>query len=255
MAENAIAFFSYNRIQNIIRLITSTPADVPLSLPQLFAAGAFAGCGGSLVLTPIELIKCKLQVENVKSYGSSGSIANVTESATKFVGPISVIKSILRTQGIAGLYHGFGPTLARESLGSGFWFGTYEVVCRSFLKYKENKLREAGETRAVSKDDLHPAMLVLAGGMAGVVYNTTSYPIDVIKSNIQTADVRGGDSHASVNTSKPAGLMETIRKVHNNGGIRAFYRGLGITLIRAFPANAAMFLTYVSTCFLAKYHI
>ncbi|KAJ1920482.1 mitochondrial ornithine carrier protein [Mycoemilia scoparia] len=244
MAENAIAFFSYNRIQNFIRYVTSTPTETPLSIPQLFAAGAFAGCAGSLILTPIELIKCKLQVENVQSYGGgsgvagSGGATTAAASRTKFVGPISVIKSILAKKGVAGLYNGFSPTLARECLGSGFWFGTYEAICRGFLKYKERKLKEKGEVRVLSKDDLHPLMLILAGGFAGVAYNSSSYPIDVIKSNIQTADVR------SPQGSRPPGWVETARTVYANGGIKAFYRGLGITLIRAFPANAAMFMTY-----------
>ncbi|KAJ1673323.1 mitochondrial ornithine carrier protein, partial [Spiromyces aspiralis] len=242
MAENALAFFSYNRIQGIIRLATSTPADAPLSIPQLFAAGAFAGSAGSLVLTPIELVKCKLQVENVQSYG--GSAGQAAAKTIKYAGPISVVKSILRTKGIAGLYYGFGPTLARESLGGGFWFGTYEAVCRVSLKYKERRLREVGDARTLTKSDLSPLTLILAGGMAGVAYNTSSYPIDVIKSYIQTADVRGVQQSQAQSSSSKSIWVDVARKVYQGGGIRAFYRGLGITLVRAFPANAIMFMTY-----------
>ncbi|KAJ2894222.1 mitochondrial ornithine carrier protein, partial [Coemansia aciculifera] len=176
------------------------------------------------------LVKCKLQVENVQGYGGPANPA-----AVKFKGPLSVVGHLLRTQGIAGLYKGITPTVARETLGVGFWFGAYELVCRQLVRASQHT-----DKPLRSKADLGPAGIILAGGCAGISYNLTSYPIDVVKSFIQTADVRSAGSAAA---EKP-GIADTIRIVYGRGGIRAFYRGLGITLLRAFPANAAMFMTY-----------
>ncbi|KAJ1946375.1 mitochondrial ornithine carrier protein, partial [Linderina macrospora] len=131
--------------------------------------------------------------------------------------------------GIAGIYKGITPTVARETVGVGCWFGAYEVVVRQLMR-SQNK---------TSKADLGPGSIILAGGCAGVAYNISSYPIDVVKSFIQTADVR-----AKAGAQERPGIASTIRTVYGRGGIRAFYRGLGITLTRAFPANAAMFMTY-----------
>ncbi|KAJ2349392.1 mitochondrial ornithine carrier protein, partial [Coemansia sp. RSA 2618] len=232
MAENAIAFYAYNRIQSAIRTM-SKDSTAELSLPQLFVSGALSGSICAFVISPVELVKCKLQVENVQGYSSSGGMQ---ASTTKFKGPISVVTHLLKTQGIGGLYKGILPTVARETLGVGFWFGTYELVCQQLLK-----LQNRDGSAQLTKSDLGPASIILAGGCAGIGYNITSYPIDVVKSFIQTDDVRAASPQAG---KQRTGIVSTIKTVYSRGGIPAFYRGLGITLVRAFPANAAMFMTY-----------
>ncbi|KAI9505433.1 mitochondrial ornithine carrier protein [Coemansia spiralis] len=241
MAENALAFYAYNRIQTAIRKIADTPNEADLSLPQLFASGGLSGTLCAFVISPVELVKCKLQVENVQGYGSPNAS---TATKVRFTGPISVVAHLLRTQGIAGIYKGITPTVARETVGVGFWFGAYELVCRRLLQLKQRRVaQDGGQPRKLAKDDLGPAGIVLAGGCAGITYNLTSYPIDVVKSFIQTADVRQPSANAQAVQERP-GILSTVRTVYSRGGIPAFYRGLGITLIRAFPANAAMFMTY-----------
>ncbi|OMJ21121.1 Mitochondrial substrate carrier family protein S [Smittium culicis] len=200
------------------------------------------------MLSPIELVKCKLQVENVASYGAiSGASAG---SSPKFNGPLSVLKSILKSGGVAGLYKGFGPTLVRESFGTALWFGTYEVICKKYLSNKAEKLAIANNSRSpdgsliavpLTKSDIGPTILVIAGGTAGVVYNFCMFPVDVIKSRIQTLDLLGS---SSTGLSKSSSSLDVAKALYKQGGIRAFYRGLGVTLLRAFPANASMFLTF-----------
>ncbi|KAJ1662228.1 mitochondrial ornithine carrier protein [Coemansia sp. RSA 1813] len=250
MAENALAFYAYNRLQSVIRAVAKTPADAELSLPQLFVSGGLSGALCAFVISPVELVKCKLQVENVQEYGapsSSSSSSSLSSSTSKvrFTGPLSVVSHLLRTQGVTGIYKGITPTIARETLGVGCWFGTYELVCRQLLLLDRHT---DGPLRKKSKSDLGAGSIILAGGCAGVVYNIASYPIDVVKSFIQTADVRQTASARSATHGERPGILGTIRTVYSRGGVPAFYRGLGITLVRAFPANAAMFMTYEYLC-------
>ncbi|KAJ3370806.1 hypothetical protein GGF31_003832 [Allomyces arbusculus] len=81
--ENATLFVSYNAIQNAIRSNTDADPDVPLTLPQLFTAGALAGTVASFLLTPIELVKCKLQVQEMgHQLGTGSSISTAVSSST-----------------------------------------------------------------------------------------------------------------------------------------------------------------------------
>ncbi|KAJ2078250.1 mitochondrial ornithine carrier protein [Coemansia sp. RSA 988] len=239
MAENAAVFYAYNRIQSVIRSASSPSlGDAPLPLPQLFLSGALSGIICAFVLSPVELVKCKLQVENVQGYNAQPSTSTAGTSPARFSGPLSVVAHLLKTQGIIGLYKGILPTVARESLGVACWFGTYELICQQLLKIR----RVSDPSVRLEKDNLGPGSIILAGGFAGISYNLSSYPIDVIKSFIQTADVRASEK-SSVGQQR-LGIADTARKIYARGGIRAFYRGLGITLLRAFPANAGMFMTY-----------
>src|SRR5277367_4919573 len=71
MAENATLFFAYNRAQEFFKssnLFISPSNPEALSITGLVAAGGISGACASYVLTPIELVKCKLQVQNVGQY-------------------------------------------------------------------------------------------------------------------------------------------------------------------------------------------
>jgi len=71
--------------------------------------------------------------------------------------------------------------------------------------------------------------LLFSGASAGVAFNASIFPADTVKSVMQTEHI---------------GLRNAILKVFKTKGIPGFYRGLGITLIRAIPANATVFYTY-----------
>lgn len=68
----------------------------------------------------------------------------------------------------------------------------------------------------------------LAGGLAGVAEWTLILPVDTVKTRFTML------RHAS--------LAAVVRGVWREGGVPAFYRGLGPTLARSFPANGAAFV-------------
>ncbi|PVV00934.1 hypothetical protein BB560_004663 [Smittium megazygosporum] len=247
MVENAFIFFAYKKIQSLVAYSTNAESNQALSVPQLALCGGISGLAVAFILTPVELIKCKLQVENVSNYAASSSSSAIDSASkqaaksTKFNGPFSVIQSIIQKDGIKGMFKGFIPTISRECPGTALWFGTYEIICHKYLEHKNNILKASTDgvvARRLTKDDVGPGMLILAGGSAGIVYNFATFPIDVIKSRVQTMDVIG------TSAQKNASIREIASGIYKSGGIPGFYRGLGVTLLRAFPANATMFLTF-----------
>jgi len=196
--ENAVLFVAYGRIQKLIQ----GESETPLSVTQLSFSGALAGMAVSAVLTPVELIKCKIQIHS-KSYK----------------GPIDCAIKTIRATGLRGLYKGHAATFARESCGGAAWFGVYEFTCRHL----------SGST---SKDNLSPASLMFAGALSGIAYNTVLFPADVVKSQIQ-ADNSGDRNY-----------FRRLKKLYISEGIRGLYRGYGITIVRAVPANAIILASY-----------
>ena len=59
MMENAILFSSFGAAQNFFREDSYTM----LSIPSIIACGAFSGICVSFLLTPVELVKCRLQIQ------------------------------------------------------------------------------------------------------------------------------------------------------------------------------------------------
>jgi ornithine carrier protein len=238
MVENAALFVGYRQVQRMIRdysatseerrLYQSLPEDeLPsLSMNQLILAGGASGAIASIVLTPVELIKCKLQVQ----LGSQAVTHGV-----QFTGPFHVIRHVMSNHGFGGFYRGFVATLLREAGGGAFWFGTYEYTCAQFIKYRESK---SGEK--VLKKDLSPSELMLGGALGGMAYNASLFPVDVIKSHMQT------DEQLLLSGNGKRSFIQTARDLYSVGGYKAFYRGCGITVARSAPTSAIIFLTYVS---------
>eukprot|EP01097_Dermamoeba_algensis_P008865 TRINITY_DN6081_c0_g1_i1.p1 TRINITY_DN6081_c0_g1~~TRINITY_DN6081_c0_g1_i1.p1 ORF type:complete len:219 (-),score=68.14 TRINITY_DN6081_c0_g1_i1:271-927(-) len=204
MMEISIVFLVYGQIK---RFLTGGKKE-ELSLPQLCASGAAAGFFASLVLCPVELIKCRLQVQQ--------------NELPRFKGPIDCLVQTLKTEGIRGLYRGYLGTMIREVPGNAIWFGVYEAVCR--LQAPLNG----------TKDDLTLPQLMVSGAFAGMFYWLIPFPADVIKSNMQTSLSSGGQST----------FFSTCQKIYRTQGIKGFYRGCGITVSRAAPSNAVIFGSY-----------
>ena len=76
----------------------------------------------------------------------------------------------------------------------------------------------------------------IIGGIAGQIAWAISIPVDAVKSIIQT----------STNTSPPL-ISTVVRDIYSTRGIRGFYNGIEVAIVRAFPANAALFVGYEFT--------
>jgi hypothetical protein len=139
---------------------------------------------------------------------------------------VSCIKSIVKAEGLKGLYKGFAATLTRDMPSRGVYFFTYKNIRDQLTKYQQL------ETPS------HSAIL-FAGGMAGAMGWTSIYPFDVIK------------THCQVTTLSPDGtalktlrMREVVVNLYQKYGVRIFFKGLGVTVLRAFPVNAAIFYCY-----------
>ncbi|KAG8585022.1 hypothetical protein GDO81_004868 [Engystomops pustulosus] len=214
ISENSVLFMSYGFCQRVVRRIVGLEKNAPLSDLHNATAGSFAAAFASLALCPTELVKCRLQAMHEMQL--SGKITEGHNTVW------SVMKNILRTDGPMGFYHGLSSTLLREVPGYFFFFGGYELG-RSFFT-------RTGK----SKDELGIVPLMISGGIGGMSLWLVVFPVDCVKSRIQVLSMTG----------KQAGFIVTFLKILRNEGIVALYSGLKPTLIRAFPANGALFVAY-----------
>jgi hypothetical protein len=77
---------------------------------------------------------------------------------------------------------------------------------------------------------------MLAGSLAGVGYWSAFFPADVVKTRMQTSE-----RYAKL------GFIGSLNAIGRESGLRGLYRGWGITIIRAIPANAIIFFAYEKT--------
>lgn len=216
-ALNALLFVSYNRASTAINCVLGTQS----SLYAVWLAGAFGGLATWVVSAPTELIKCRAQV-STSALKSSWAVARQT----------------LHRDGVKGLYFGGVVTSLRDSIGYGFYFWSYELATRNWPTTKAEegtKFRE--ETMRI----------LLCGGIAGVATWASVFPLDVIKSRLQTQDWAVHNNEPLVAPGykgRRLGAWEVAKVTWREGGPKAFFRGLTVCSIRAFFVNAVQWAVY-----------
>lgn len=199
--------------------------DAVLPLSALWFTGAFAGAFTSLVLTPIELVKCKIQVP-MSADGSTPKAPSV----------MSVIRNVYRHEGIKGFWHGQMGTFLRESGGCAAWFGSKETTTKMFYLLNERSATSQMEKDTLATEALPLWQQAVAGASAGMSYNFLFFPADTIKSRMQTAPVGG--------SGQPKTFWQEGKALWNQHGLRGFYRGCGITVFRSAPSSAFIFIVF-----------
>jgi len=215
-ALNALLFVSYNRSDEALNSLLHTNS----SLWATWAAGAVGGLATWVVSTPTELIKCRAQVASTPS--SSWTIT----------------KQIWQTEGLRGLYFGGGVTALRDSIGYGFYFWSYELSSRWLSDDTSKESASWGE---------NAAKVLFCGGLAGVVTWVSVFPLDVIKTRVQTqvdqAVMAPLLEDSAVGRSR-LGAVEIARQAYAEAGWQVFFRGLAVCSIRAFVVNAVQWAVY-----------
>ncbi|PSN64371.1 solute carrier family 25 protein [Corynespora cassiicola Philippines] len=216
-ALNAILFVTYNRT---LTLLSDSPGS-PSSLAKVWCSGAAGGLATFVVSAPTELIKCRAQV----STGNTNSWL--------------IARDIWRREGFRGLYHGGGITSIRDAVGYGFYFWSYE--------WSKQSISSPDDT------DRQTAMKVLlCGGLAGIVTWASIFPLDVIKTRVQTQHLEPssrieGEQRALLQSDPQRPRLSTVqiaKLAYQNEGAGVFFRGLGICSVRAFIVNAVQWAVY-----------
>ncbi|KAL2260642.1 hypothetical protein VTK26DRAFT_5300 [Humicola hyalothermophila] len=256
--ENSSLFFWERIGRAAVYASGYAPREQPLPLSALWMTGAFSGAMTSLVLTPVELVKCKIQVPAKAEGGAPAAPLR----------PIPVIKDIFRHHGLRGFWHGQLGTLIRESGGCAAWFGTKETVTKLMRDWNERRaaataapsastataltpISPATTSKTTGEDDDDDALPLwqqaVAGASAGMSYNFLFFPADTVKSRMQTTPVGGSGGGAEVaggGPQKQKTFAAEAAALWKQAGVRGFYRGCGITVLRSVPSSAFIFIVY-----------
>lgn len=108
---NAVMFGVYEAVKQLIAGGYDTSG---LGRDSLILAGGIAGASFWGFVYPTDVVKSVIQVDDYK--------------APKYSGSINAFKKILSTEGVKGLYKGFGPAMARSIPANGACFLAYEVT-------------------------------------------------------------------------------------------------------------------------------
>ncbi|KAK5076577.1 mitochondrial FAD carrier protein flx1 [Lithohypha guttulata] len=210
----ALYFLWYKQGQDLVRSLRAYPQNKALTNVDYLLASAGAGALSAVLTNPIWVVKTRMI-----------STSSATEGA--YPSMIAGIRSIWRTEGIRGFFHGLIPALFGVSHGALY-----------FLAYENLKIWQRAKRQDQQLSNMDTA---IASALSKVFAGTITYPSQVVRSRLQRYD-----PGAKIITANP-GFIRVTTDLWRNESILGFYKGLGPNLARVVPSTCVTFLVYENT--------
>ncbi|OAP64890.1 hypothetical protein AYL99_00862 [Fonsecaea erecta] len=253
-----IKFLAYEQIR--AGVIPDKIYETPF---RRFISGSMAGITSVFFTYPLEVIRVRLAFETKRD--SRSSLTRICRQIyheqppqpENLAGhsPVAAASSAAHRavpkSGLVNFYRGFSPTLLGMLPYAGMSFLTHDTIGDIFrhpVLAPYTVLRSTATAAAPppgegrSNTQVHrraqltaPAELT-SGAIAGLVSQTSSYPLEVIRRRMQVGGAIG-DGHRLT-------IAETARRIWLERGWRGFFVGLTIGYVKVIPMVATSFYVY-----------
>lgn len=169
---------------------------------QYMVAGSIAGLVEHTAMFPVDTLKTRMQAH--------------VPACKPFLGLRQTLGSILRNEGIAGLYRGINAMGLGAGPAHAVYFSTYELAKEKLSKGNPN----------------NPVAHAASGMIATVASDAVFTPMDTVKQRLQ------------LEGSPYKGVVDCVSKVLREEGFRAFYASYRTTVVMNAPFTAVHFATY-----------
>lgn len=176
-----------------------TTEDGKLSIPRQMLAGGAAAIFQIFVTTPMELLKIQGQ-----DAGRAVAQAKLEGRSIQRKSSLQLVKEMIKTKGVFGLYKGLGATCLRDVSFSMVYFPMFAF------------LNDRGPRKAEGSNESVFWWAFLSGLTSGAVCAFMVTPLDVIKTRIQAMNI--GDT-------KKVAIIDVVTGTLKNEGPRAFFKG------------------------------
>jgi hypothetical protein len=185
--------------------------------------GAVAGITGTCIIYPLDIVKTRLQ-NQAKGTAAPGSVV--------YKGGIDCFRTIVRTEGVKGLYRGLPANLVGITPEKAIKLAVNDYAREHFAdRINAKRLYDARNSgvssmKRISADDIPIPQGMAAGAIAGFCQVVATNPMEIVKINTQ------------MQIGKSAkGSWEIAKEL----GLRGVYKGTAATLLRDVPFSFIFF--------------
>eukprot|EP00980_Cylindrotheca_fusiformis_P002879 scaffold674_cov126-Cylindrotheca_fusiformis.AAC.18 len=206
----------YSPIRDSLGVPPGTP-KMEIPLWKKIIAGGASGALASAAANPTDLIKVRLQTDG-QLQKNDGS-----HNPKRFRGMTHAFFSIIREEGVLGLWKGVGPTVSRASVLAAAELSTYDEIKGRLL------------ATPYFQDDI--VCVALTSSISGLFCTVASSPFDVMKSRVMGQPLnRDGTGRFY------RGMIDCFFKVAKEEGIMSFYNGFWPNFGRIVPHVVIAFM-------------
>lgn len=213
---NSIAFGLFEKSKHVVSDFAKTHFHEEKSKKiEPFIAGGMVGIMSSFFSTPFDVVKIRLQLDNI--------------TERKLKGTLHAARYLYKNFGLSVFYLGTIVNLCREVLFAAAYFGSYDTLKRYLC----------GLCNKYDMPNYQFFAILVSGGCAGMLGWGSSFPLDVIKSVKQSQPLEGISWR-----NRGKSTAQIVKERMKQSGLSGFYRGVSPSLIRAFIVSATRFSVY-----------
>lgn len=217
----ALHFMTYEQYRCWILNNCSTIGTGPL---VDLLAGSASGGTAVLFTYPLDLARTKLAYQVVDKKGCLTNGMSRSHGQPAYHGIKDVFRSVYKEGGIRGLYRGVGPTLIGILPYAGLKFYVYEELKRHVPEEHQKSI----------------VMRLSCGALAGLLGQTFTYPLDVVRRQMQVENMQASVKGDARYRSTVEGLVTIVR----SQGWKQLFAGLSINYMKIVPSVAIGFTAY-----------
>lgn len=196
----ALQYCSHEQFKKILEVDTNERKKNGKA--KSFLAGSLAGLVSSICTYPLDLARARMAVTNSDK-----------------IKLVDIFRNLVIKDGYLALYRGCLPSMIGIIPYAGVTFFTYETAKR--LHYQHT-----------GKEEPHHLQRLAFGALAGLLGQSASYPLDVVRRRMQTSETR-------------LKMSETALKViRDPSPIRSMYKGLSLNWIKGPISVGVSFTTF-----------
>jgi len=200
-----------------------------------FLSGGLAGGTTTTFLYPIEFLRTRLALDIGTSNGNNGNKTKIKRLYPN--GMRDVFCAIWKTDGVKGLYQGYGIALSGVVLYRALHLGGFDA-CKTELLYRRQKSSSSvHESSSCNTVSITMGERIVIAQIVSIVAGTICYPIDSVRRRLMMQAGLPCKERQYTNS------INAFRKIWVNEGMRGFYLGIGPNLIRS-VGSALLLVSY-----------
>jgi solute carrier family 25, member 42 len=203
----SITFMSFEHYHTALKVAFRVDEDEgskTRAVAARFVSGALAGATATAFTYPLDLMRARFAA------GTAGTSPSY----------VIAFRDVIRTQGVTSLYSGLVPTLLGIMPYAGSSFACFETI-----KFYLVLWQHLEDDKAIP-----PWQRIVAGGFSGLVAQSFTYPLDIVRRRLQ------------VQPKRYRGIAHALAEIHRNEGVvNGLYKGLTMNWIKGPIAVATSF--------------
>ena len=180
-------------------------------------AGGIAAVAAQCLVVPMDVISQRQMTMEPAVYAQDGSAA-------------SIARSIVRREGTAGLFRGFGLSIFSSMPTGTVWWAVYSG-CQTRMSPFSRMRSEMGETEGSFAYLARKGVVQLAAGISAAgVATTLTQPLDTTKTRLQL-QIEGSSQEQQHNSNSKPTYASVARELKMKSGYAGFFKGTGARII------------------------